>query len=297
MPRDRLGAMQAAAYFGDDDEYQGAMDDEEMHGPMQEFFQEMEELRNTTQQIENDIQKVKKLQNDILVAPSLDTKTKQELEDVMNDIKKKANVVRTKLKAMEKQNEEAEQSQRFTNAEMRMRKTQQQTVSRKFIELMTDYNKIQNDYRAESKKKIGRQMELAGSAVTDEELENMLEAGEGAQLMGHVRIEGNEDQLRQTINDIQNRHEMFLNLEKSITELHDMFIDIAQLIENQGEMVNRIDAHVESAVEYTTRATNDTKKALEYQSKARRKKIMMMLCMIVAGGLGSYMAAKYLKLI
>ena len=56
----------------------------------------------------------------------------------------------------------------------------------------------------------------------------------------------------------------------------------------------RIDAHVESAVEYTTRATNDTKKALEYQSKARRKKIMMLLCMIIAGGLGDYMGLKYL---
>ena len=121
---------------------------------------------------------------------------------------------------------------------------------------------------------------------------------------------------------------MFLSLEKSITELHDMFLDIAQLIESQGEMVNRIgndftinlfsigqiilktqilelinfyilfilfsDTHVESAVEYTTRATNDTKKALEYQSKARRKKIMMMICMLVAGGLGTYIGGKYL---
>jgi t-SNARE complex subunit (syntaxin) len=47
------------------------------------------------------------------------------------------------------------------------------------------------------------------------------------------QIEGNEDQLRQTINDIENRHEMFIKLEKSITELHDMFLDIAMLIENQ----------------------------------------------------------------
>ena len=151
---------------------------------------------------------------------------------------------------------------------------------------MTEYNKIQVDYRDESKKKIARQMEIAGSAVTDDELERMLEGGDGAMLMGHVKIEGNEDQLRygsfsinivilnlkigrdyncapsnfnisrnqigyicilnipfclrQTINDIQNRHEMFLSLEKSITELHDMFLDIAQLIESQGEMVNRI---------------------------------------------------------
>jgi len=272
MPRDRLGALQAQAYFDDNEDYQTGMDDEQMDGPMAAFLQEMEEMRNNTAQIEADIQKVKKAQNEILTTPSVDAKTKQELEDAMNNIKKRANVVRTKLKATEKQNEDDEAQGKHSAAEMRMRKTQQQTCSRKFIELMTDYNKIQNDYREASKQKIGRQMELAGQGVTDEELENMLEAGEGAQLMGHVKIEGNEEQLRQTINDIQNRHEMFLNLEKSITELHDMFIDIAQLIENQGEMVNRIDAHVESAVEYTTRATNDTKNPWSTNQKPDAKR-------------------------
>ena len=151
-------------------------------------------------------------------------------------------------------------------------------------------------FREQSKKKIGRQMELAGSNLTEDQLEDMLEQGQGAQLVGHVHIEGDADQLRQTINDIENRHEMFMNLEKSITELHDMFIDIATLIESQGEMVNRIDAHVDSAVEYTTRATNDTKKALEYQSKARRKKIMMMLCIIIGGGLAIWIGGKKLEL-
>ena len=95
-------------------------------------------------------------------------------------------------------------------------------------------------FREQSKKKIGRQMELAGSNLTEDQLEDMLDKGEGAQLVGHVHIEGDADQLRQTINDIENRHEMFISLEKSITELHDMFIDIATLIESQGEMVNRI---------------------------------------------------------
>ena len=71
-----------------------------------------------------------------------------------------------------------------------------QTVSRKLDEVMTDFNKIQADYREESKKKIARQMEIAGTVVTDEELENMLEAGEGAMLMEHVEVEGTKDQLR-----------------------------------------------------------------------------------------------------
>ena len=137
-------------------------------------------------------------------------------------------------------------------------------------------------------------MELAGAGVTDDQLENMLEQGQGAQLMGHIQIEGDAEQLRATLNDIENRHEMFQNLEKSITELHEMFIDIATLIEAQGEMVNRIDSHVTQAVDYTERAMTDTKKALEYQQAARRKKIMMLLCMMIGGPLLAYMVLKYL---
>lgn len=137
-------------------------------------------------------------------------------------------------------------------------------------------------------------MELAGAGVTDDQLENMLEQGQGAQLMGHIQIEGDAEQLRATLNDIENRHEMFQNLEKSITELHEMFIDIATLIEAQGEMVNRIDSHVTQAVDYTERAMTDTKKALEYQQAARRKKIMMLLCMMIGGPLLGYMVLKYL---
>ena len=45
-------------------------------------------------------------------------------------------------------------------------------------------------YREQSKKKIGRQMELAGSNLTEDQLEDMLDKGEGAQLVGHVHIEG-----------------------------------------------------------------------------------------------------------
>ena len=60
-------------------------------GPMQEFFQEIEELRNIIGTIEQDIQRVKQVQNDILTCPQVDQKAKQQLDDLMNDIKKKAN--------------------------------------------------------------------------------------------------------------------------------------------------------------------------------------------------------------
>lgn len=82
-PRDRMAAMQAQAYFGEEDDYNIPIDDDD-HGPMQDFFREIEEMRETANRVRQEIDKTKKLQNDILSAPSVDQKSKQELEDTMN---------------------------------------------------------------------------------------------------------------------------------------------------------------------------------------------------------------------
>ena len=46
---------------------------------------------------------------------------------------------------------------------------------RRFVEVMTEYNAVQVEYREQSKNKIKRQLEIAGKQATDEELEQMLE--------------------------------------------------------------------------------------------------------------------------
>jgi len=89
-------------------------------------------------------------------------------------------------------------------------------------------------------------------------------------------------QARQTLADIEARHSDIMKLENSIRELHDMFMDMAMLVENQGEMIDRIEYNVEHAVDYVQTATQDTKKALKYQSKARRKKILIIICLSVS---------------
>ena len=71
-------------------------------------------------------------------------------------------------------------------------------------------------------------MELAGSNLTKDQLEDMLEQGLGAQQVPHVHIHGDMDQLWQTLNDIENCHEMFMNLKKSVKELHDSFFQVLE---------------------------------------------------------------------
>ncbi|XP_026329097.1 syntaxin-1A-like [Hyposmocoma kahamanoa] len=204
---------------------------------------------------------------------------KQELEDLMAEIKKSANKVRGKLKHIE-QNIEQDEGQ-HTSADLRIKKTQHSTLSRKFVEVMTEYNRTQTDYRDRCKARIQRQLEITGRATTDDELEDMLEQPNTAVFTQGIIMD--TQQAKQTLADIEARHADIIKLETSIRELHDMFMDMATLIESQGEMIDRVEFHVTQAAEYVETATKETKEALKYQSKARRKKIMIMLCLLVLG--------------
>ncbi|XP_014608686.1 PREDICTED: syntaxin-1A [Polistes canadensis] len=267
MTKDRLAALVAAQSDEDD-----VADDVSVNvgGPddfMTEFFAEVEEIREMIDRIQTNVEDVKKKHSAILSAPQTDEKVKMELEDLMSDIKKTANKVRAKLKVIE-QNIEQEEHTNKSSADLRIRKTQHSTLSRKFVEVMSEYNRTQTDYRERCKGRIQRQLEITGRTTTNDELEEMLEQGNPAVFTQGIIME--TQQAKQTLADIEARHADIIKLENSIRELHDMFMDMAMLVESQGEMIDRIEYHVEHAVDYVQTATQDTKKALKYQSKARR---------------------------
>jgi len=292
MTKDRLAALKAAQSEDDDNGSDDvAVPIEAPDGYMEEFFNEVVEIRENIEKVQANVEEVKKKHSAILSAPQTDEKVKQELEDLMADIKKTANKVRSKLKVIE-QNIEHEEQTNKSSADLRIRKTQHSTLSRKFVEVMTEYNRTQTDYRERCKGRIQRQLEITGRATTNEELEEMLEQGNSAVFTQGIIME--TQQARQTLADIEARHSDIMKLENSIRELHDMFMDMAMLVENQGEMIDRIEYNVEHAVDYVQTATQDTKKALKYQSKARRKKIMIMSCLIVLGLIVASTIAGYL---
>ncbi|XP_010835750.1 PREDICTED: syntaxin-1B [Bison bison bison] len=247
---------------------------------MDEFFEQVEEIRGCIEKLSEDVEQVKKQHSAILAAPNPDEKTKQELEDLTTDIKKTANKVRSKLKAIE-QSIEQEEGLNRSSADLRIRKTQHSTLSRKFVEVMTEYNATQSKYRDRCKDRIQRQLEITGRTTTNEELEDMLESGKLAIFTDDIKMDS--QMTKQALNEIETRHNEIIKLETSIRELHDMFVDMAMLVESQGEMIDRIEYNVEHSVDYVERAVSDTKKAVKYQSKARRKKIMIIICCVVLG--------------
>ncbi|VDI60071.1 syntaxin 1A [Mytilus galloprovincialis] len=265
MTKDRLAALKAAQ--SDDDDADDVAVNVDSGGFMDMFFEQVEEIRGMIDKISANVEDVKKKHSMILMAPQNDDKMKEELEELMSDIKKTANKVRGKLKVIE-QNIEQEEHSNKSSADLRIRKTQHATLSRKFVEVMNDYNSCQIDYRERCKGRIIRQLEITGRTTTDEQLEDMLESGNPKIFTQDIIME--TQQAKQTLADIEARHNDIIKLENSIRELHDMFMDMAMLVEQQGEMIDRIEYNVEQAVDYIETAKMDTKKAVKYQSKARR---------------------------
>uniref|UniRef100_UPI00358E649A syntaxin-1A-like n=1 Tax=Myxine glutinosa TaxID=7769 RepID=UPI00358E649A len=256
---------------------------------MEEFFEQVEEIRGCIDTIKESVDDVVKMHSSILSAPNTDEKMKEELEQFMVEIKKSSNKVRFKLKAIEHSIENDENNPR-SSADLRIRKTQHSTLSRKFVEVMSKYNTTQSNYRERCKNRIQRQLEITGKATTSEELEHMLETGNPTIFTSGIIMDSQIS--KQAFDEIECRHKDIIKLENSIRELHDMFLDMAMLVESQGEMIERVEYNVVHSVDYVERAVTDTKKAVKYRSKARRKKILIAICcmalaVVMAAILGS----------
>ncbi|XP_020860009.1 syntaxin-2 isoform X2 [Phascolarctos cinereus] len=245
---------------------------------MDDFFHQVEEIRNNISKIAQIVEEVKKNHSIILSAPNPDGRTKEELEELNKEIKRIANKIRAKLKAIEQSFDQGENANR-TSVDLRIRKTQHSVLSRKFVEVMTEYNETQTLFRERSKGRIQRQLEITGKTTTDEELEEMLESGNPSIFTSDIISDSQIT--RQALNEIESRHKDIMKLESSIRELHEMFMDMAMFVEIQGEMINNIEKNVMNASDYVEHAKEETKKAVKYQSKARRKMMFIIICVIV----------------
>lgn len=245
---------------------------------VEEFYKEVQELIELIDRLSENVEDVKKTHSLMLSTPQIDDEVKNHLESVMADITSDANKVKLKLKQIGLKTEQIGQQDPLS-AEHRIRTTQHQMLTRKFIEVMTDYQLTQADYRDRCKARIQRQLEITGRVTTDDEIEEMIESGNPAIFTRGIIME--TQQAKQTLAEIEARHSDIMKLEKSIRELRDLFVDLATLVEVQGEMVNRIENHVALSKSHVDKARVEVNQAIAYRSKARIKKIICFTILIL----------------
>ncbi|XP_035628334.1 syntaxin-2-like [Oncorhynchus keta] len=277
--RDRLGDLTANSNnnpFNVDDDDGTITVDNNSH--RDDFLKQVGEVRRLIDNISSQVDEVVKKHSAILSAPNPEESTKDELEQLTNEIKRNANTVRAKLKTMQDSLPEDENAN-TASVDQRIQTNQHTNLMRWFVDVMTVYNETQMSFRERCKGRIQRQLEITGKVTTDEELEEILHSENPAIFTSDIISDSQIT--RQALNEIESRHKDIIRLESSIRELHEMFVDMAMLVETQGEMINNIEKNVSSAAEYIGVAKVETKKAVRYQKAARRKYVIIAIVVVI----------------
>lgn len=281
MARDRLEALKALEPAKDDPFVSIELNTPPslpMRSTIEIFYQEVEEIGTNIDQLNHNVDQVKKIHSEILSTPQTDEKVKKKLETLMADIQTNATEIKGKLKRMELETNKIGQENSLS-AEHRIRTTQYRMLFRRFKDVIDDYQLTQADHRDRCKARIKRQLDITGHHKSDDEIEDMIESGNPAIFNSEIIME--TQQAKQSLAEIQARHLDIMKLEKSITELRDLFVEIATLVETQGEMVNRIETHVANAKSHVDKGGAEVNQAIAYRSKARIKKFICFACLII----------------
>ncbi|KAG8540708.1 hypothetical protein GDO81_018723 [Engystomops pustulosus] len=203
----------------------GGSDDSETD---HQFFRMIREIRESMDLLDNKVMELESSQVKILSQPLPDDNMKKDLQSLREEIKRLAKEIRSKLQLIEIKDEDEEVRR---SVHLRMKKTQHNVLSQKFIEILNRCNMVQTQYRDSNVKRIKRQLQITGHNVTDEEFDEMLESGQTDVFTCNILKD--TQVTKQALNEIEARHEEILKLEKSIVELHDMFMYLAMEVEAQ----------------------------------------------------------------
>ncbi|XP_045127255.1 syntaxin-1A-like isoform X2 [Portunus trituberculatus] len=120
---------------------------------------------------------------------------------------------------------------------------------------------------------IRKELIITGQCGYDEEeLESLIE--ESTEVFTQNLIRQNQLAKLQ-LSNLQERHEAFVKLEKSILELHQLFQEIAQLVRDQGEMVTRIENNIYVSQTKTEKGRMELQEARGNMQKALKKKFIL----------------------
>ncbi|XP_051268885.1 syntaxin-2-like isoform X2 [Dicentrarchus labrax] len=229
---------------------------------MEDFFKTVGEVRGLIETISCQAEEVERRHGAIISTPNQDKRNKGELELLNNETKKNANLVRAKLKSMQK-DFPADENCKGASVIQRIQKNQHSHLTRWFAEVMRGHHKVQISFREKCKAQIQRQLEIVDKVTTDDELEEMLHREDLAIFISDIN--SNARISSQALSEIESRHQDIICLESSIKEMHEIFADTAMLLEIQGELINNIEKNVMSAAEYIEVSKDETYKAVTYK--------------------------------
>eukprot|EP00286_Rhodomonas_abbreviata_P020037 CAMPEP_0181295422 /NCGR_PEP_ID=MMETSP1101-20121128/4143_1 /TAXON_ID=46948 /ORGANISM="Rhodomonas abbreviata, Strain Caron Lab Isolate" /LENGTH=288 /DNA_ID=CAMNT_0023400181 /DNA_START=121 /DNA_END=984 /DNA_ORIENTATION=- len=244
---------------------------------MQEFFGDVEIVKKNIVVIKESTRKIAEINQNVLQATTSDREQdySHELEPLVKSTNKKASLAKQLLQRLREDTERLKTSNQTSKLtpEIRIRENLSNTLTRKFVDVMKEYQNAQTKYKTDIKKKVKRQVQIVKPDATSEEIDAVFKSGGGSgELLKSAILTGQaSDSIQNAYQNVADKYQDVLTLEASVNELHQMFLDFALLTEKQGELLDQIEHQVKDAGEYVEAGNTELVEAIELQKSIRAK--------------------------
>ncbi|KAI8992150.1 t-SNARE [Mycotypha africana] len=253
-----------------------------------QFFQEIEEVKELNRQINQNITLIEELHGAALTnTTTLNDEQSEEnasrLERLVKQTAKLNTQCKDKIKAIELSN-----ARMNAGGDLPMRKTQHAAIKRKFIETIQRYQDIERTYQQKYRQRVERQIRIVQPNATEDEIERVLDSDEPPQIFAQSLMQANRSgQARAVLSEVQSRHDEIKKIEKTILELHQLFMDMQMMIETQQETLDQIESYAETTVVDLEQGNKHIDKAIVSARSTRKKKwfcfVLFIIILIVVG--------------
>lgn len=251
---------------------------------MREFFDAVSQVQATLKLGRDGVEAMGKMLEDALQATTKDRQkaVSDRLEQLVEEVHRHVAKGKQQLEEL-KAKSDAEDKLKPGSAECRIRANMQQAMVKKHQQLLLDFQKAQLDLKHMLERQQAREMQLLCPEATEQEVQEMIEAGETSSQMVMRKMAGAHAVILDEVQRIRDKHNDILRLERSIQDLAQMFNEIACLVNSQGEILDAIEVNVNNTHEYTNKAVKELEVAKKTQSNTRKWTCCLtVLLMIVA---------------
>lgn len=248
------------------------------------FFDNVEEVKANIQEIKNATRKIAEINQNVLQATTNEREQdySNELEPLIKATNQKAAFAKRLLQGIKDETDGVKDAKIINSPEHRIRSNLGMTLTRKFVEVMKEYQNAQMKYKLDIKKKVKRQVQIVKPNATTEEIDAVFKSGSGAGGLYKSTILKGEasDAVQNAYMNVADKYRDVLALESSMAELHQMFLDFALLTEQQGELLDQIEHQVKEASDFIDQGNTEMVSAIELQKSIRYKQCCLATCII-----------------
>jgi len=227
-----------------------------------EFFEEVGQIKTLMSLIRRNIKSIQ----DIYQKQSLSADSKlmtSELETLLDSTNASANQIRSKLKLMKQELDKSDDSKK------RIKNNMHVTLTKKFLDLMTEYQTLQSQYKEKFQERLKRQAEIVNPNISEEEI-NKIMTGSSDALFSDQVVDRHTD-AKNALMYIQEEHKGLKQLEKSLLELQQLFIDLSAAVESHSTNIEQLEREVGETTIVVQQGVTELAIANEYAATRRRR--------------------------